>query len=117
MSTLYPLKFNPIFKEKIWGGQKISTVLGQDFSPLPNCGEVWALSGVEGNETKITNGFLESNTLNEILEVYMGDLVGIIFIKSLGMNFPYSLNLLMQMTGYPFRFIQMMSWHGKDIKV
>jgi len=88
MSTLYPLKFNPIFKEKIWGGQKISTVLGQDFSPLPNCGEVWALSGVEGNETKITNGFLESNTLNEILEVYMGDLVGDNIYQKFGNEFP-----------------------------
>ena len=53
MSTLYPLKFKPVFKDKIWGGQKIKTVLGQDFSPLPNCGEVWALSGVENNQTLI----------------------------------------------------------------
>lgn len=88
MSTLYPLKFNPIFKEKIWGGQKINTVLGQDFSPLPNCGEVWVLSGVEDNETKITNGFLESNTLNEVLEVYMGDLVGDNIYQKFGNEFP-----------------------------
>ena len=88
MSTLYPLKFKPIFKDKIWGGQKIRTVLGQDFSPLPNCGEVWVLSGVENNQTQITNGFLESNNLNEVLEVYMGDLVGDNIYQKFGNEFP-----------------------------
>lgn len=88
MSSLYPLKFNPIFKEKIWGGQKIRTVLGKDFSPLPNCGEVWVLSGVEDNQTQITNGFLESNNLNDVLEIYMGDLVGDQIYQMFGNEFP-----------------------------
>ena len=73
---LYPLKFQPVFKEKIWGGQKIRTLLNIDFSPLPNCGEMWALSGVSGYQTKIVNGFLAGNELNEILEIYMDELVG-----------------------------------------
>ncbi len=76
MSKLYPFKFKPIFKEKIWGGQKIRTELGLDFSPLPNCGEVWVLSGVAGSESKVINGFLKGNTLNDLLEVYMDDFVG-----------------------------------------
>ena len=76
MNKLYPLKFKPIFKDKIWGGDKIKTVLGKDFSPLPNCGEVWVLSGVEGNQTIVENGFLAGNELNELIEVYMDDLVG-----------------------------------------
>ena len=73
---LYPLKFKPVFKDKIWGGQKIRTSLGLDFSPLPNCGEVWAMSGVSGCQTVVANGFLEGNELNEILEIYMDELVG-----------------------------------------
>lgn len=88
MSSLYPFKFKPIFKDKIWGGQKIHTVLGLDFSPLENCGEVWALSGVENNQTEITNGFLESNSLSDILEVYMGDLVGENIYQKFGNEFP-----------------------------
>ena len=88
MNKLYPLKFKPIFKDKIWGGQKIKTVLGKDFSPLPNCGEVWVLSGVENNQTTITNGFLESNNLNEVLEIYMGDLVGDNIYQKFGNEFP-----------------------------
>jgi len=76
MNQLYPLKFKPVFKEKIWGGQKIRTTLGMDFSPLPNCGEVWVLSGVPGSETEVINGFLKGNLLNDLLEVYMDDLIG-----------------------------------------
>ncbi|MBN1199102.1 MAG: class I mannose-6-phosphate isomerase [Bacteroidales bacterium] len=73
---LYPLKFTPLFKEKVWGGQKIQTELGLDFSPLPNCGEAWVLSGVHGSQTVVANGFLEGNELNDLVEIYMDDLVG-----------------------------------------
>lgn len=76
MNNMYPLKFQPVFKEKIWGGQKIKTRLGLDFSPLPNCGEAWVLSGVAGSQTMVSNGYLKGNNLNEILEVYMDDLMG-----------------------------------------
>lgn len=50
--------------------------LGLDFSPLVNCGEVWALSGVNECQTVVANGFLEGNDLNEVLEIYMDELVG-----------------------------------------
>jgi mannose-6-phosphate isomerase len=76
MNMLYPLKFKPVFRPKIWGGTKIRTTLGLDFSPLPNCGEAWVMSGVPGNQTVIANGFLEGNELNELLEIYMDELVG-----------------------------------------
>jgi mannose-6-phosphate isomerase len=76
MNKLYPLKFKPIFKEKIWGGQKIRTELGLDFRPLPNCGEAWVLSGVKGFESEVINGFLKGNSLNDLLEVFMDDLIG-----------------------------------------
>lgn len=76
MNKLYPLKFKPRFRDKIWGGNKIKDVLGMDFGKLPNCGEAWVLSGVENNETVVAEGFLEGNELNELVEVYMDDLVG-----------------------------------------
>ncbi|RLD59437.1 MAG: mannose-6-phosphate isomerase [Bacteroidetes bacterium] len=88
MKSIYPLKFSPVYKDKIWGGSKIKTVLGKDFSPLPNCGEVWVLSGVEGNQTPIENGFLAGNELNEIVEIYMGDLVGDKIFQKFGNEFP-----------------------------
>jgi len=76
MNKLYPLKFNPGFRDKIWGGQKIKDVLGMEFGELPNCGEAWVLSGVKKNETVVANGFLAGNELNELVEIYMDDLVG-----------------------------------------
>jgi mannose-6-phosphate isomerase len=88
MNKLYPFKFNPIYKDKIWGGKKVNTYLNQDFSPLPNCGEVWVLSGVDENQTEIKNGFLEGNELNDLVEIYMGDLVGDTVYKRFGNEFP-----------------------------
>lgn len=88
MNELYPLKFKPIFKEKIWGGKKINEILKQDFSPLPNCGELWALSGIETEPSVVANGFLKGNALNELVEVYLGDLVGDAVYEKFGDEFP-----------------------------
>jgi mannose-6-phosphate isomerase len=88
MNTLYPLKFQPVFKDKIWGGRKIKEVLGMDFGKLPNCGEAWVVSGVVGNPTLVRNGFLAGNELNELVSVYMGDLVGDEVYDKFGDEFP-----------------------------
>jgi len=63
-------------------------VLGIDYNPLPNCGEAWVISGVEDNPTIVANGFLEDNELNELVEVYMGDLVGDENYNRFGNEFP-----------------------------
>jgi mannose-6-phosphate isomerase len=91
---MYPLKFNPIFKDKIWGGDKIRTRLGLDFSPLPNCGEAWVVSGVSGSETLVSDGFLAGNTLNEVVEVYMDELVGEKVYERYGNEFPILVKLI-----------------------
>jgi mannose-6-phosphate isomerase len=88
MESIYPIKFKPIFKDKIWGGQKIRSVLNMDFGELPNCGEVWLLSGVEGNPSVALNGYLAGNELNELVEVFMGDLVGDRVYDRFGDQFP-----------------------------
>ncbi len=85
---LYPLKFTPVLKDKIWGGTKIKDTLGIDYSPLPNCGEVWVISGYEDDPVVVSNGFLEGNELNELIEVYMGDLVGDEMYNRFGNEFP-----------------------------
>jgi mannose-6-phosphate isomerase len=88
MSGLYPIKFNPIFHEKIWGGNRMKTILNKDYGNLANCGESWELSGVEGNISVVSNGFLAGNDLNEIIEIYMGDLVGDKVYEKFGVEFP-----------------------------
>jgi mannose-6-phosphate isomerase len=94
MKKLYPLKFYPLFKGKIWGGQKIKTQLGLDFSPLPNCGEAWVLSGVKDNESVVSEGWLEGNHLNELVEIYMDELVGEKVFEKHGEEFPLLIKLL-----------------------
>ena len=46
MNVLYPLKFEPIYLEKIWGGQNIKSLLHKDFGKLMNCGEMWLAQGL-----------------------------------------------------------------------
>ena len=94
MNQLYPLKFHPLFKDKIWGGQKIKNQLGLDFSPLPNCGEAWVLSGVNDNETVVSDGWLAGNHLNELVEIYMDELVGEKVFDKFGEEFPLLIKLL-----------------------
>ena len=88
MNGLYPLKFTPVYHDKIWGGQRLKTALNKDFGNLPNCGESWELSGVEGHLSVVENGFLAGNNLQELVEVYMGDLVGDKVFKKFGDEFP-----------------------------
>ncbi|MEQ8626334.1 type I phosphomannose isomerase catalytic subunit [Ekhidna sp.] len=76
MSQLYPLKFNPIFKEKLWGGQKIKTILGKEFGDLDNCGETWELSGVPGNISEVANGALKGKQLTDLIVENNAELVG-----------------------------------------
>ena len=85
--TLYPLKFNPIYKEAIWGGTRIETVLGKK-TKLKTCAESWELSCVPENVSIICNGFLKGNDLQELIEIYMGDLMGDRIYERFGTEFP-----------------------------
>ncbi len=49
MDFLYPLKFKPIFKEKIWGGNKLNTILGKNLPQNKKIGESWEISGFKDN--------------------------------------------------------------------
>ena len=88
MSTLYPLKFKPIFKEKIWGGQNLKSSLNKDIPTNKKLGESWEISGVKNNVSVVENGFLAGNELDELIEIYMGDLVGDKVYDKHGLVFP-----------------------------
>ena len=85
---LYPLKFKTIFKDKIWGGEKIKTYLGKDFAPLPNCGETWEISGVKSDVSVIANGPLSGTSLADLLGQEKGNLVGKKNYERFGDEFP-----------------------------
>ena len=84
--SLYPLKFSPIVKDKIWGGPRLRDLLGKNASA--KAGESWEISGVAGDVSVVANGFLAGNSLEELVEVYMGDLVGDRVYEKFGVEFP-----------------------------
>lgn len=84
---LYPIKFQPIFKEKIWGGNKLKSVLNKKTNLL-NVGESWEISAVENDVSVVANGQLKGNTLNSLLAEYKDDLIGEKNYKSFGTKFP-----------------------------
>jgi len=84
---LYPLKFQPILKERIWGGKKLNSILGKD-SHLDTIGESWELSDVEGDISNVSNGALKGTSLKELLDIYQEELVGKKNYKVFGNKFP-----------------------------
>lgn len=94
IDALYPLKFAPIFKSKIWGGKKIKSLLGIDFGTLPNCGEAWVLSGVSGDESVVANGLLKNYSLPQLIDYFQGALVGERVYSVFGNEFPILVKLI-----------------------
>ena len=86
-STLYPIKFEPILKDKIWGGNKLKTLLNKD-SDLLNIGESWEISDVEGDTSVVSNGRLKGKSLKQLLETFKDDIIGEKNYKVFGDTFP-----------------------------
>ncbi|MCX2836595.1 mannose-6-phosphate isomerase [Salinimicrobium sp. MT39] len=83
----YPIKFEPILKEKIWGGNKLINILNKD-SNREDLGESWEISGVKGDISVVQNGALKGQTLNALLEEYKEGLLGLKNFKKFGAEFP-----------------------------
>ena len=90
---LYPLKFSPILKDKIWGGTKLKSLFNKP-AETDKLGESWELSGYEGDESVVTNGFLAGNNLTELIEIYMGELIGDTIFDEYGLSFPLLFKLI-----------------------
>ncbi len=86
VSPLYPLKFYPILKQKVWGGTKLQKRFQK--KAKGNIGESWEISGVEENISEIANGPLKGKTLNWVLQSYREKLVGEAVYKNFGNQFP-----------------------------
>ena len=89
---LYPIKFIPRLQEVIWGGQEflanVKSGKGVRIAPDKLYGESWDISAVSGNTSVVANGFLKRNNLEEIIEVYMGNLIGDKVYDRYGLTFP-----------------------------
>lgn len=70
MVPLYPLKFEPIFQERIWGGRWLGELLHR---PLPGSGpygEAWVLSDQKEAPSRVSEGPLQGKSLRELLAAY-----------------------------------------------
>jgi mannose-6-phosphate isomerase len=88
MSELYPFKFETVLKEKVWGGNALATRFNKKTTGSNHIGESWELSAITDDQSVISNGFLAGNNIEELIEVYMGDITGDQIYEKFGNEFP-----------------------------
>lgn len=84
---LYPLKFQPVYSYRIWGGDKLKKVLNKNYQE-ESIGESWEISDVAENETEVAEGYLKGHTLKQLIKTFKGDLVGNRIHNIFGSDFP-----------------------------
>ena len=89
----YPIKFAPILKEKIWGGEKLSQILNKK-TDLKNVGESWEISGVQDNISTVANGLYKGTSLNDLIKTHKSKFLGKQNIDVFGENFPLLIKFL-----------------------
>lgn len=83
----YPLQFDPILKERIWGGEKLNSVLNKPISSNIT-GESWEISTVEGDVSVISRGTLKGISLNEVINTFPNEVLGTTVFDKFGKQFP-----------------------------
>ncbi len=84
---MYPLKFEPLLKSVVWGGDKIVPYKGIE-STVKNVGESWEISAVSGNESVVANGEFAGRNIVELIKEYKADLLGEKVYAESGDTFP-----------------------------
>ena len=72
---LYPLTFQPIFKDRIWGGRELERLYGKKI-PAGQIGEAWEISDRPGDASVITNGPLAGKDLRWLMENHAAEILG-----------------------------------------
>lgn len=88
---MYPLKFRPIYKERIWGGQKLREVFGKDLPNGVKVGESWELADLPDDKSIIANGALAGQSLKAAIEKYPKGITG---DENFSGDFPLLIKLL-----------------------
>ncbi|MBP6181750.1 type I phosphomannose isomerase catalytic subunit [Flavobacterium sp.] len=83
----YPLQFEPIFKERIWGGEKLKTVLNKPITSKIT-GESWELSTVEGDVSVVSNGEWKGESLMTLISECPNEILGTAVYARFGKQFP-----------------------------
>ena len=91
------LKFEPILKTIVWGGEKIAPYKGIE-TQQKHIGESWELSGVAGNESIVADGPLKGKTIAQLVKEYKADLVGKHVYENTGDEFPLLIKFIDALT-------------------
>jgi len=83
----YPLQFDPILKDRIWGGEKLNSVLNKPITSNIT-GESWEISTVEGDVSVISKGTLKGISLNEVIDTFPNEVLGTTVFDKFGKQFP-----------------------------
>lgn len=89
---MYPLKFEPVFQNRIWGGRNLAKYFNKSLPPDEAIGESWEISAHPNGLSRVANGPYSGKTLPELLELLGGDLILGTSLKS--QKFPLLLKLL-----------------------
>ncbi len=84
---MYPLKFNPILKERLWGGSKLGDIFGK---PITSdiTGESWEISTVKGDVSVVSNGALAGKSLQDLIDDNAESFLGKSVVERFGKEFP-----------------------------
>lgn len=91
---LYPFKFRAQLFHKLWGGHTIEKWYDHVPTDYENVGEAWVMSDVEKYPTEVINGSHAGDSLQDLLEVYMDELVGEKVYDVFGNHFPLLLKFI-----------------------
>jgi len=89
--TVYPLKFRPIYKERIWGGRKLHEVFGKELPGGEKIGESWELADLPEDKSVIANGELAGRTLASAIQEFPKEIAG---VEGFSGQFPLLMKLL-----------------------
>ena len=73
---LYPLRFQPILKERLWGGRELATLYGKPLPPGRPIGESWEISDRPGDVSVVANGPLAGQALRWLMQNHGGAVLG-----------------------------------------
>ena len=94
---MYPLKFKPILKTIVWGGEKIAPYKEIE-TDQKHIGESWELSGVHGNESVVAEGPLAGRSIADLVKQYKDELIGSHVYENTGDEFPLLIKFIDALT-------------------
>jgi mannose-6-phosphate isomerase len=73
---LYPLRFEPILKELVWGGRRLATLLGKPLGNSLHYAESWEIADHGSDVSRVADGALQGTSLRDLVRARQEALLG-----------------------------------------